>query len=423
MEDLISTVYRFRMGLTRHCVVVVLIFFYGMSAEVLTMGMGSLVHKMTRITHQHQNSFGYLNQSLSHTQGLLTVYGDRSSIRKAQGEFLSVSQWGASYYMDVFQLSSAQIAAPSSLNTPTHKVGVWTECGEDVDLIVSHHMKPISHILSGLKCHANASILHVVGDESCRTPGLFDVFPRFRLVTREYACWKQYAHLYRRHRNVLIIPLGYGTGMFGCLPHVEKPGYLPICTAGKSSLEVISNVHYDLMQIQSRKYAWSFVGGMKSDRPKALEAFKYINPHFIQIRPGTDHSKGKYSVVTAWADVLQNSSFSINGRGWVNLDCFRLYESTVNGAIPVVVGAREEIENTFGLFGSVPPWIFAKSWTRAGVIVEKFLTNHSAIRIRQNLLLNWWGGEVLRIREIVSNTLKGSQYVMPKLAPHTIRSS
>ena len=121
-----------------------------------------------------------------------------------------------------------------------------------------------------------------------------------------------------------------------------------------------------------------------------------------------------------WADVLRNSSFSVNGRGWVNLDCFRLYESTVNGAIPIVVRSREELTYAFGMFQTKPPWVFAGSWPQARDIVEQVLKNQSDIRERQILLLKWWESEILHVQSVVNEVVGGLSYVMRKHVPHTI---
>ena len=57
-------------------------------------------------------------------------------------------------------------------------------------------------------------------------------------------------------------------------------------------------------------------------------------------------------------DVYRNAKFVPNGRGNAVLDCFRLYEASMAGAIPVVVGSWSEIRETFYFGGDVLPWIF-----------------------------------------------------------------
>ena len=40
-------------------------------------------------------------------------------------------------------------------------------------------------------------------------------------------------------------------------------------------------------------------------------------------------------------NIYSQSIFVFNGRGNVFLDCFRLYEAIIAGAIPVIVGEKE----------------------------------------------------------------------------------
>ena len=42
---------------------------------------------------------------------------------------------------------------------------------------------------------------------------MWQLYPQFKLVLRQYACRAQYAALYDIHNNVQVIPLGYGSGM------------------------------------------------------------------------------------------------------------------------------------------------------------------------------------------------------------------
>jgi hypothetical protein len=63
-------------------------------------------------------------------------------------------------------------------------------------------------------------------------------------------------------------------------------------------------------------------------------------------------------------DLYYESIFVPCGRGNFSLDCFRNYEATIAGAIPVIVGPMNEIEWTYK-FEETPPWIYAESWSEA----------------------------------------------------------
>ena len=70
--------------------------------------------------------------------------------------------------------------------------------------------------------------------------------------------------------------------------------------------------------------------------------------------------------------VYQNSAFVASGRGNWALDCFRLYEATIVGAIPVVVGPDEEILNLLNGQHS-PPWIVVSNWQEAANKTKRLL--------------------------------------------------
>jgi len=338
----------------------------------------------------------------------------KTTVRKAQGYYLSAKFWHAAYLMDLFQMKPEQMIAPVD--------HIWTDCGTDVDLLVAWTGMPASFLHSGRNCHTNASILHLVGDERCNKPELFEAFPRFRLVIREFACFEQYADLYKRHPNVHIIPLAYGTGMFGCVPLIRNPGYQPLCSAGLSSLQVVAEIQHEVRFGKYRKYAWSFMGTIKEDRQLALDAFQSLVPQYVRIERGNifgrDHILNNHSNLVQMGETLRESYFAIGGRGWINLDCHRWYESTVNGAIPVVVGRQGELQGTFGAFGSRPPWIFAETWLQARAIVEDLLQDPAAVREQQMRLLLWWKGEFMRTREAVGHSLDGHNYSRPENLPH-----
>ena len=49
-------------------------------------------------------------------------------------------------------------------------------------------------------------------------------------------------------------------------------------------------------------------------------------------------------------DLYRESLFVPIGRGNISLDCFRIYEAIVAGAIPVMCGTNQEIEMTFNFY-------------------------------------------------------------------------
>jgi hypothetical protein len=164
---------------------------------------------------------------------------------------------------------------------------------------------------------------------------------------------RQYHHSYYNYTpNTIHLPLGYTNGC-------------------KSFLS-------------EKKYEWSFIGEIKTDRQEMIEIYSQSSNHFI----GNDVDKEKM------CEIYSQSKFVPCGRGNSSLDCFRLYEASMNGAIPVVVGSKKEIETTFK-YEENPPWIFAESWEDAYDLCK-------TTTIDSMQVLKWWNQRI----EIIQNKVK-----------------
>lgn len=160
---------------------------------------------------------------------------------------------------------------------------------------------------------------------------------------------RQYHHsFYNYTPNTFHIPLGYTNG---CKKKTSK-----------------------------KKYDWAFIGDIKSDRKEMIEVFSQSPNHFI----GNNIDK------ETMCEIYSQSTFVPCGRGNSSLDCFRLYEASMNGAIPVVVGNQDEIACSFK-YEKNPPWIFADSWENA---YHKCLTNY----IKSDEVINWWESRIIEIK-------------------------
>jgi hypothetical protein len=139
---------------------------------------------------------------------------------------------------------------------------------------------------------------------------------------------------------------------------------------------------------------WSFLGEIKSDRSKMITSFLNIPNHFV----------GRSMPKDEMCKIYSRSIFVPCGRGNSSLDCFRLYEASMNGAIPVVVGSKKEIETTFK-YEKNPPWIFATSWEDAVKTCKDLLNDEEKIiSIRADILL-WWQNRINDIKKIVEKCL------------------
>ena len=65
----------------------------------------------------------------------------------------------------------------------------------------------------------------------------------------------------------------------------------------------------------------------KSDREKALETFGNWTPNVVAHKLTAREMRAVYN----------RSQFVVVGRGWTSLDCFRVYEALIAGAVPIVV--------------------------------------------------------------------------------------
>jgi len=151
-----------------------------------------------------------------------------------------------------------------------------------------------------------------------------------------------------------------------------------------------------ILKINDRDLFWSFIGNVKSDRLEMIDKFKSIENHFIS------SSSSKEELI----DVYTRSIFVPSGRGNSSLDCFRLYEASMCGAIPVVVGSSEEIQNTFA-YKENPPWVFVESWDEAVEKCKDLLNDKNSLQKIQDDLLEWWSTGINNIKEEVNQIFVG----------------
>ena len=161
----------------------------------------------------------------------------------------------------------------------------------------------------------------------------------------------------------------------------------------------------DIVPINERKYNWAFVGEIKSDRQELIESFNSIENNFC----ASGLSKSEM------VQIYLNSIFAPSGRGNSTLDCFRLYETSMMGCIPVVVGDQCELDITF-MYEEDPPWIFSDTWENAVLTCKKLLCNKEELQEIQNKNLTWWKTRVDNISKKIENIfLKENRSISYKL--------
>jgi hypothetical protein len=98
--------------------------------------------------------------------------------------------------------------------------------------------------------------------------------------------------------------------------------------------------------------------------------------------------------------IYEDSIFVPTGRGNVNLDCFRLYEACIVGAIPVLAVD----EGVFYFNGDKPPFIYGKNWDDAIVQCKKLVENPKEIRKLQKSLVKWWKRQITMIQNVIESS-------------------
>jgi hypothetical protein len=189
---------------------------------------------------------------------------------------------------------------------------------------------------------------------------------------------RQYNHQEYRNgvikNNIINIPLGY---------------------ANKTPINKIN-----IIPASERKYNWSFIGKIKdwefcffdedkqkwcsvSDRAEMIEVFKTTIDQFFFVEHGVH--------IDQLVEIYNNSIFVPCGRGNSSLNCFRNYEATICGAIPVVVYRYpEEIDIEFKYIVKPDYWIFASSWKEASDICNYLLQHPEKLKYLQEQNLKWW---------------------------------
>eukprot|EP00928_Gymnodinium_smaydae_P064943 TRINITY_DN48161_c0_g1_i1.p2 TRINITY_DN48161_c0_g1~~TRINITY_DN48161_c0_g1_i1.p2 ORF type:complete len:141 (+),score=33.06 TRINITY_DN48161_c0_g1_i1:892-1314(+) len=98
------------------------------------------------------------------------------------------------------------------------------------------------------------------------------------------------------------------------------------------------------------------------------------------------------------------------GRGWVNLDCFRIYESAIAGAVPIVVGSQKELAATFSTRYDKDGIIFAENWQAAASDAKQLLADAKQFDARRQHVVDWyctWLGDAKAvIKEALGSSVK-----------------
>ena len=216
-----------------------------------------------------------------------------------------------------------------------------------------------------------------LSDEYGKISYLENLGYRTKLLFRNYYHHNYYGlHINPKPKNINWHPLGYNSN------YIECNDWKKNC---------IDSTNQGIYNINQKKYFWSFIGDFKNNTRKGLiEKFRDIKPHYYD--NNIDRKK--------MFEIYSQSVVVLNTRGWISLDCLRLYETVVAGAIPVLVGNRKEAQFTF-MKEENPPWIFCDNIEQAFDICIYLFNNLHIAQERINIIRKWWQKRITRVRKQV----------------------
>ena len=150
----------------------------------------------------------------------------------------------------------------------------------------------------------------------------------------------------------------------------------------------------------TRPFNWAFIGSnhsqIRNDRVQMIGNFSQWVPFVTQSGISTVDMRGIY----------EKSRFVVVGRGMRNLDCFRIYEAIIAGAVPVVVGAQKYIEEAFYYEGVLPPFLFAPSWPSALIMCQTM--SNAQIDEKRKQCVDWYVSKMQQVHRRITDTLATS---------------
>ena len=244
---------------------------------------------------------------------------------------------------------------------------------DDCIHVVSSNRAPLAtytKYFADCRARCQRMILVHVSDEWFS--GEYKLYEYFDLVIRHY-------HTYLAdHPGIITVPLGY-----------------PNATGTSRKLA------------DQRRYAWSFIGEIKSSRIAMAAAFKDFAPQFmLTTDPLSDPTGGCVRLSKVEFDrVLGETVFLPCPMGNAIMDTWRAYEGLELGCIPILE-LRPSLDYYTNLFGRNPLPAF-HNWSTARRFAEEMLKNPPALLRLQAEICDWWEGHKARICVQVREAING----------------
>lgn len=227
-------------------------------------------------------------------------------------------------------------------------------------ILVYHHRANVSRFVENYPHHCRI-LIHLSDEESLTYPRYYSAVD---LVLRQFVPHDQPAR-----QNVIEIPLGYKTGFLD-----DFPTLIPAAS--------------------NRKFSWTFSGNAtKASRAQMLAVFERLARGSTY--PTAKHFGGVLST-KPYRDALLQSTFAPCPAG-DRLECFRHYEASACGAIPIVQGKKVDILRELRHLKD-PPWIFCDSWEEGLAHACELLRTPRQLDCLQQDCLSWWGETVSKLQ-------------------------
>jgi len=247
------------------------------------------------------------------------------------------------------------------------------------NVLVINHITGFSKAKNIVKIIKPIIIFHLSDEEGKQSKWL-------SLAKQTKLFFYQYNHTtYPSYKNNYQIPLGYVKDF--------------LCSQSSFDIKV--------PKISKRIYTCSFIGEMKWDREEMCDLFEksFDNTKIVRTITNWRDPLKQQIIPKDMYNIYSNSIFVINSRGDISLNCFRLYESIVSGAIPVIVGNIDEINNTFCYNNYSPKFVIANNWDEAVILCKNLLKNNTELQQIQDYNNKWWIYQISNIQDMIKSII------------------
>lgn len=219
-------------------------------------------------------------------------------------------------------------------------------------------------------------------------------------LSDEYDLDHKYYDLYCKYNIFVFHQYNHNNITYNCNNHIQIPlAYVSCYCDDKTSLEIelSGDKHYD----------FSYVGMLKKDRKEMLDKFaKEFTKNYVHTgKTNWSNPQNQEIKPTELYEKYSKSIFVPIGRGNKSLDCSRLYESILAGAIPVMCCSQEELTNSYKFDGNLPKIISAETWDKAIIqckdIYNDEIKKHDIIQYN----LKWWKNQITEISKKINKVL------------------